>query len=53
MELLHKPKIINVGARNFHDSLAAQGADSVHVDWKPPAGGDREAAKLLDRLAKL
>lgn len=53
VELLRKPKIINVGARNFHDSLKAQGADSVHVDWKPPAEGDREMMKLLDKLDKL
>jgi len=53
LKLLSKPKIINVGARNFHDSLKAQGADSVHVDWKPPAGGDQEMADLLDKLDKL
>ncbi len=53
MELLRKPTIINVGARKFHDSLIAQGADSVHVDWKPPAGGDQEMMKLLDKLDKL
>ncbi len=53
VELLRKPKIINVGARNFHDSLKAQGADSVHVDWRPPAGGDREMVALLDKLKKI
>lgn len=53
MELLRRPEIVNVGARNFYDSLKAQGADAVHVDWKPPAGGDREVAALLDKLAKL
>jgi FdrA protein len=53
VELLRKPKIINVGAKNFHDSLIAQGADSVHVDWKPSAGGDPEMMKLLDKLNKL
>ena len=53
MKLLREPKIINVGARNFYDSIKVQGADSVHVDWKPPAGGDREMAKLLDKLRKL
>ncbi len=53
VELLRKPKIINVGARNFHDSLIAQGADSVHVDWKPPAGGDRAMVALLDKLKKI
>lgn len=53
MRLLREPKIINVGARNFHESLKAQEADSVHVDWGPPAGGDREIAKLLDKLKEL
>jgi len=50
MRLLRKPKIINVGAKFFYDNLKAQGADAVHVDWKPPAGGDREMMKLLDKL---
>jgi len=50
---LREPKIINVGAKHFYDDLKAQGADSVHVDWRPPAGGDREMAELLDKLKKL
>ena len=53
MRLLREPKIINVGAKNFHDSLKDQGADSVHVDWRPTAGGDREMTKLLDKLKEL
>lgn len=53
MRLLREPKIVNVGARNFYDSLKAQGADSVHVDWRPPAGGDREMVELLDKLKGL
>ena len=53
VKLLREPKIINVGARNFHDSLKAQGADSVHVDWKPLAGGDKEMVKLLNKLKGL
>jgi hypothetical protein len=24
--------------------------DVVHVDWAPPAGGDREMIELLDQL---
>lgn len=53
MRLLREPKIINVGAKNFYDSLKAQEADSVHVDWRPLAGGDREMVGLLDKLKKL
>ncbi|MEM3420680.1 MAG: hypothetical protein QW835_01500 [Candidatus Hadarchaeum sp.] len=52
-KLLLNPKIINVGAKHFYEFLKAQGADVVHVDWKPPAGGDKETAKLLDKLKNL
>jgi len=47
---LDKPKLINVGLRSFYDSMHAQGADVVHVDWRPPAGGDPELARLLAKL---
>jgi hypothetical protein len=45
-----KLKVINVGARSFYESIVAQGGDAVHVDWRPPAGGDPELARLLDGL---
>ncbi len=41
---------INVGLESFADSLRAQGAEVVHVDWRPPAGGDDRLASLLTRL---
>ncbi len=41
---------INVGLESFTDSLRAQGAEVVHVDWRPPAGGDDRLANLLSRL---
>ena len=41
---------LNVGVREFAESLRAQGADVLHVQWMPPAGGDEEAAALLERL---
>lgn len=50
MKILEKPKIINVGLKSFYDSLRAQGADVVHVEWRPPAGGDPELARLLADL---
>lgn len=53
MEIFRKLKVINVGAKKFHDSLREQEADSTHVDWEPPAGGDREAVELLDKLEEL
>ena len=43
-------KVINVGISTFADDLRSQGVEVVQVDWKPPAGGDPEMLKLLDRL---
>lgn len=53
MEIPSELKIINVGSKTFHDSLKEQEANSVHVDWKPRAGGDEEMAELLDELEEL
>jgi len=44
------PAVINVGLETFFDSLVAQGAPAVHVDWRPPAGGDE---RLMGILAKM
>jgi FdrA protein len=41
---------IHVGLETFYESIIAQGAEAVHVDWRPPAGGDE---KLMDILAKM
>ena len=47
-----KLKVINIGIKTFADSLKAQGAEVVHVDWKPPAGGDPQIIKLLEKFEK-
>lgn len=43
---------INVGLESFHDSLIAQGARAVQVEWRPPAGGNEKLASLLARMKK-
>jgi len=43
-------KVINLGIELFSESLKKQGVTVVHVIWKPPAGGDRELAKLLEKI---
>jgi FdrA protein len=43
---------INVGLESFHDSLIAQGARAVQVDWRPPAGGNERLASLLAKMKK-
>ena len=44
------PVIINVGLEGFSDEMQARGVKVIHVDWRPPAGGDAEFADLLSRL---
>jgi FdrA protein len=43
---------INVGLESFYESLISQGAQAVHVEWRPPAGGNEKLASLLARMKK-
>lgn len=53
LEQLKSPlAAINVGLESFYDSLISQGAQAVHVEWKPPAGGNDKMAALLARMKK-
>ena len=46
-------KVINVGLEGFAETLQGLGVPVVHVDWRPPAGGDARLAGLLAKLATL
>ena len=49
--LLGKPlKILNIGLEKFSKELKEDQTPVTQLDWKPPAGGDRELAKLLSKL---
>jgi FdrA protein len=41
---------INVGLESFTESLLAQGAAAVQVDWRPPAGGNEKLMAILERM---
>ncbi len=41
---------INVGVESFAESLTAQSAPVVQVDWRPPAGGNEKLMALLARM---
>ncbi len=43
---------INVGLESFYASLLGQGAATVHVDWRPPAGGNEKLAAILAKMKK-
>ena len=44
------PHVINIGLEQFAIDLQDQGADVIHVDWSPPAGGDAALRSLLSKL---
>jgi FdrA protein len=51
LSVLNQPlAAVNVGLESFTDSLALQGAATIHVDWKPPAGGDERLMDILERM---
>lgn len=51
LAVLHQPlAAINVGLESFADSLTAQSAPVIQVDWRPPAGGNERLMALLERM---
>jgi FdrA protein len=44
------PRIVNIGLREFAEPLLNLGAQVVHYDWRPVAGGDRKLQALIDAL---
>jgi hypothetical protein len=47
---MSKVGVINIGLADFAGPPAAHGASVVHLDWRPPAAGDRELGLLLARM---
>jgi FdrA protein len=43
---------INVGLESFAEDLVKQEVPVVHVEWKPPAGGNEKLAAILERMKK-
>jgi len=43
---------INVGLGSFTESLVAQSAPVIQVDWKPPASGDEKLMSILAKMRK-
>jgi hypothetical protein len=48
--LTGKLVVVNIGVSTFADDLRSQDVEVVHVDWKPPAEGDAEMLRLLEKL---
>jgi FdrA protein len=51
LSVLHQPlAAINVGLESFTESLMAQDAPVIQVDWRPPAGGNEKLMAILERM---
>jgi FdrA protein len=51
LDALHTPLgVINVGLESFATSIAAQGGSVIHVEWRPPAGGNEKLMGILARM---
>ena len=49
--LFNEPlRVINIGLEGFAEDLVAAGVTVVHLDWRPPAGGDPKMTALLASL---
>ena len=49
--LLSTPiRVVSLGLDRFARDLVALGIPAVHVDWRPPAGGDLALVALLAQL---
>lgn len=46
-------KVINLGLESFNDAVNSQGAHSVQIDWRPPAGGNMRLIEIIERLKEL
>ncbi len=42
--------VVNLGLELFAETLQADGVAVIHVDWRPPAGGDLRLMALLAAL---
>ncbi len=53
LEALQEPlAAINVGLESFAENLQAQGAGVIHVDWRPPAGGNERLMAILAKMKR-
>ena len=48
--LAEKHNVVNFRIPSVADDLRSQGVEVIHVEWKPPAGGDHGMLRLLERL---
>lgn len=50
VRLPERVEVLNIGLPMFAEAVRAQGGQVLHVDWRPPADGDRELVRALEVL---
>lgn len=45
-------EVVNIGLERFADTLQASSVKVIHVDWRPPASGDQDLARMLNLLTR-
>lgn len=45
--------VVNIGLEIFAEALSAEGVEVIHVDWRPPTGGDPRLTSILTALEAL
>ncbi len=48
--LQRSPAVLNLGLESIGEALQAGGAQVLQLDWRPPAGGDRQLMEILSRM---
>ena len=43
-------RVINIGLKQFYDSLVDQEINPIHYEWQPPADDEEEMAGIMDLL---
>lgn len=43
-------RVINIGVEGFAEDLQAVGVEVIHLDWRPPTGGNARLTALLATL---
>jgi len=50
LSCLQVPQAINVGLESFYNELVDQEVAAVHMEWRPPGGGNPEINSILKRM---
>lgn len=48
-----KVSVINMGLESFYLDLKNQNVETIHMNWRPPAGGNEKMMSLLEKLKKI